>query len=202
MLDSLLQEVSDKIDITWSHSGPDQIYLKAAMSEIMPDCGGAWVPDDTGGGGPGQLPLGVLEQLSKFAGNGIVISGVITWMLAQMDTLSSDIWRSLAERCFVVQEVTAAKEALKQVKGAELEWLMPEFKINRSGPNKKSKELEDIRKALVALREAKQMPLVLATAQQMLRCPQSWGVPESPTSQDVMGKIMHLEKALSCKKTI
>ena len=47
------------------------------------------------------------------------------------------------------------------------------------------------------LSEANQMPLVLATAQQMLKCPQSWGVPESPTSQDVMGKIIHLEKALS-----
>ena len=41
------------------------------------------------------------------------------------------------------------------------------------------------------------MPLVLAISQQMLRYPQSWGVPEAPTSQDVMGKILHLEKALS-----
>ena len=59
---------------------------------------------------------------------------------------------------------------------------MPEFKINRSGQNKKSKELEDIRKALVVLREKNQMPLILATANQILKCPQSWGVPESPIS--------------------
>ena len=72
----------------------------------------------------------------------------------------------------------------------------PRFKTNRSGPNKKSKELDDIKKAIGALTQANQMPLVLATAQQMLRCPQSWGVPESPTSQDVMGNIYHLEKAL------
>ena len=163
----------------------------------MPDCGGAWVPDDSGGGGVGQPPQCVLEQISKLAGHGIVISGVITWMQAQIDTLGGDIWRSLAERCFLAGEVTAAKDALRCAKGTELLTLLPDFKTNRSGPNKKSKELDDIRKAIGVLTQANQMPLVLATAQQMLRCPQSWGVPESPTSQDVMGKIYHLEKALS-----
>ena len=91
----------------------------------------------------------------------------------------------------------AAKEALKCAKGTVLETLLPEYKTNRNGPNKKSKELDDIRKAIGCLTQANQMPLVLATAQQMLKCPQSWGVPESPTSQDVMGKIYHLEKALA-----
>ena len=84
--------------------------------------------------------------------------------------------RSLAERCFLVGEVTAAKEALKKAKGPVLEELMPEFKINKSGQNKKSRELEDIRKALVVLREKNQMPLILATANHILQCPrpQSW----------------------------
>ena len=48
---------------------------------------------------------------------------------------------------------------------------MPEFKINKSGQNKKSRELEDIRKALVVLREKNQMPLILATANHILKCP-------------------------------
>ena len=86
---------------------------------------------------------------------------------------------------------------MKGAKGTALETLLPEFKTNRSGPNKKSREIDDIKKAIEVLTQAKQMPLVLASSQQMLRCPQSWGVPESPTSQDVMGKIYHLEKALS-----
>ena len=143
------------------------------------------------------MPACVLEEIAKLAGHGIVISGVITWIQAQIDTLGSDIWRSLAERCFLAKEVTAAKEALKGAKGPILETLLPEYKTNRSGPNKKSKEIDDIKKAIEVLTQAKQMPLVLASSQQMLRCPQSWGVPESPTSQDVMGKIYHLEKALS-----
>ena len=167
------------------------------MADVMPDCGGAWVPDDSGGGGGGGPPPCVLEQMSKLAGHGIVISGVITWMQAQIDTFGTDIWRSLAERCFLAGEVTAAKEALRSARGPVLETLLPEFKTNRSGLNKKSKELDDIRNAIGTLTQTNQMPLVLATAQQMVKCPQSWGVPESPTSQDVMGKIYHLEKALS-----
>ena len=164
---------------------------------MLSDCGGTWVPDDSGGGGIGSLPPCVMEEIAKLATHGIVISGVITWIQAQIDTLGSDIWRSLAERCFLAKEITAAKDALKSAKGTALETLLPEFKTNRSGPNKKSREIDDIKKAIEALTQAKQMPLVLASSQQMLRCPQSWGVPESPTSQDVMGKIYHLEKALS-----
>ena len=41
------------------------------------------------------------------------------------------------------------------------------------------------------------MPLVLATSGQMVRCPQSWGVPETATVQDVMGKVIMLEKVMS-----
>ena len=81
-----------RFQIKLTFPGPIVDLLK--MSDIMPDCGGAWVPDDTGGGGQGQLPQGMLEQLSKLAGHGIVISGVITWMLAQMDTLAfRDHWQ-------------------------------------------------------------------------------------------------------------
>ena len=111
------------------------------MPDGMSDCGGAWVPDDTGGGGVGSMPACVLEEIAKLAGHGIVISGVITWIQAQIDTLGSDIWRSLAERCFLAKEITAAKDALKSAKGPVLETLLPEFKTNRTGQNKKSKEM-------------------------------------------------------------
>ena len=105
------------------------------MPDVMPDCGGAWVPDDSGGGGIGTMPSCVLTEIAKLGSHGVVISGVITWIQAQIDTFGSDIWRSIAERCFLPSEVTAAKEALKCAKGTELEILVPEFKTNRSGPN-------------------------------------------------------------------
>jgi hypothetical protein len=39
--------------------------------------------------------------------------------------------------------------------------------------------------------------LLLATSQQMTKCPQSWCVTQTPTNQDVMGKVALLEKALA-----
>lgn len=121
---------------------------------------------------------------------------MVTWVGAQLDTQSNDAWKSLAERSFLDNEVTAAKEALKNAKGAVLENLYPEFKTKRSGGGKKSKEIEDIEKALVTLQGAGEMPLVLASSSQMVRCPQSWGVPPTATVQDVMGKVIMLEQAM------
>ena len=55
---------------------------------IVPDYGDAWVPN-TGGGeseGEGTPPQGMLNLLGKFGQKGIVISGVVTWIGAQLDT--------------------------------------------------------------------------------------------------------------------
>ena len=161
---------------------------------VLPDCGGAWVPD-TGGGGEGSLPPGVLEELTNFGKNGVVISGVVTWIQAQIGTHGSDVWTSMAERCFNADEVTAAKEALRSAKGEVLIDLVKDFKLVRTGDSKKTKEIDDIKKAIVALEAANDMPLVMATSLQMVRCPQSWGVPDTATVQDVMGKVLELEKA-------
>ena len=170
--------------------------MKMSTLGVIPDCGGVLV-EDSGGGGEQTLPPLVLDNLVKFSGNGIVISGVVAWMVAQMETFASDIWKSLAERCFEDCKVTAAKDALKSTSGPFIDTLLPDFKKNRIGTNKKSTELDDIKKAISALKQAGEMPLVLATSKQLTRCPQSWGVPASPTNQDVIGKIGMLEKALA-----
>ena len=164
----------------------------------MQDCGGPWLPEEGDGGGGGGLPPKVMAEIKRMSEKGIVISGVITWKEAQMDTHGSNIWKSLAERCFADSEVTAAKEALKDAKGHILETLVPDFKKKRQqGVNKKTLELDDITKAISALQQAGEMPLVLATICQMTKCPQSWGVPQAPTNQDVIGKIAMLEKSIS-----
>ena len=41
------------------------------------------------------------------------------------------------------------------------------------------------------------MPLVMGTSMQLSRCPLSWGMPESPSCQDIIGKISYLEKAVA-----
>ena len=163
----------------------------------VPDYGGAWIPDTGGGNEAGSLPHGMLELLGKFGQKGIVISGIVTWIEAQIDTQVTDAWKSLAERCLLEGEVTAAKDALKNASGQVLETLVPEFKKKRSGEGKKVKEIDDIRKAILALRTASEMPLVLASSAQMVRCPQSWGVPPTATVQDLMGKVIMLEQVVS-----
>ena len=103
----------------------------------VPDYGGAWVPDTGGGPGIGSPPSEMLEIIGKFGQNGVIISGVVTWVAAQIDTQVNDGWKSLAERCFMDEEVTAAKDTLKNSRGQVLENLVPEFKIKRSGDGKK-----------------------------------------------------------------
>ena len=103
----------------------------------------------------------------------------------------------MAERNWLEPEVTAAKEALREVCGQELLTLVPEFKTNRQGNNKKSKEIEDIMKAVVALQNNNIMPLVIASSGMMGRCPSSRGQPDAATSQDLMGKVHMLEEVMS-----
>ena len=85
--------------------------------QILPVFGGALVPDTGGegdqGGGVAQLPPGLLDILLKFGQKGIVVSGVITWVSAQIDTQTNDSWKTLAERCFKDSEISEGKEALK-----------------------------------------------------------------------------------------
>ena len=163
----------------------------------FPDYGDAWIPDTGGGGEAGLPPPRMLELLVKFGQKGIVISAIVTWIGAQIDTQVTDAWKSLAERCLLEGEVTAAKDSLKNARGQVLENLVPDFKKKRSGDGKKVKEIDDIRKALVALQTAGEMPLILASSAQMVRCPQSWGVPVTATVQDLMGKMIMLEQVVS-----
>ena len=115
-------------------------------------------------------------------------------MEVQMNTEGCDIWRGLAERNWGEGEVTLAKEALGSVCGDLLETLVPKFKTKRQ---KKEKEIEDIRDAIVALQKNDSMPMVLASSGMMGRCPPAWGQPATSTTQDVMGKVHMLEEVMS-----
>ena len=150
---------------------------------------------DTGGGG--SLSPGIVKQISDNGHKGVVLSGVVAWIEVQLDQHGSEIWRPLAEKNWLEGEISAAKEALKAVCGQELFTLFPEFKTNRQGPNKKSKEIEDIIKAIQALQTNNSMPLVLASSGMMGRCPSSWGQPTNPSSQDIMEKVHMLEEVMS-----
>ena len=156
------------------------------------------MPGEGEGGGGGFLPVEIIQLLEDSGRDGIVISGLVTWMIAQIGTHAVDIWQPLAERCFSYVEVTAAKDALVKAGGVALKG-HPNIK-NRNGGNvnpKKETEIDDIKKIILFLRDEGKMPLVLASSDQMTRCPQSWGIPTVPTTQDMVGKIAELEKAMS-----
>ena len=96
---------------------------------IMPDFGGSWVLDTGGqsdcGDCKGSAPPGLMKLLEGHGKNGIVISGVVSWIAAQIDTQTNDAWKSLADRCFQEGEISAGKEALRAAKGTALESLVP-----------------------------------------------------------------------------
>ena len=58
----------------------------------FPAYGGTWVPDTGGGSGTGSPPSEMLELLGKFGQKGVVISGIVTWIAAQIATQVSDGW--------------------------------------------------------------------------------------------------------------
>ena len=120
--------------------------------DILPAFGGIWLADS--GSGEGSLPPGLLEILGKFGEKGIIVSGVVTWIAAQIDNHTNDAWKSLAIRSFLDSEVSAAKQELKKVKGSLLESLVPTYKTNRSSGGKKVSEIEDIKAAIEALQSA------------------------------------------------
>ena len=68
-----------------------------------------------------------MRHLLDHGKKGVVMSGLVAWIEVQIDTQGGcDIWRPIADRNWLDSEVTAAKEALKEVCGEELLKLVPD----------------------------------------------------------------------------
>ena len=65
--------------------------------------------------------------MTDFSKNGIVFSGIVSWIEVQLDSQGFEIWKQLAEKHWLDQEVSAAKEALRAVSGDKLLTLYPDF---------------------------------------------------------------------------
>ena len=73
------------------------------------------------------------------------MSGLVAWIEVQIDTQGGcDIWRPIAERNWLDSEVTAAKEALKEVCGEELLKLVPDFKQTGKELTKRIRRLKTL----------------------------------------------------------
>ena len=71
--------------------------------------------------------------------HGIVIDGVIAWIINQLDGIAEEIWFNLAMDCFSDKEVSEAKDALLKACKRNLEKDIP----SQQGKKKKRSELED-----------------------------------------------------------
>ena len=125
--------------------------------------------------------------------HGIVIDGVVSWILNQLDCVAEEIWFNLAMDCFSDKEISAGKEALLK---ACKENVDQEIR-NRQGNKKKRAELKDIALVLNSLRTSGKLPLILATGKMMKRAPNSTGIPKNPSNSDIATRVSLLESSLS-----
>ena len=163
--------------------------------DMLTDIGGKYTPPGDGQA-EGTLPQNVLEMMDLYGKNGILVSGVVSWIQVNKNMDANGIWKQVAEQSWNDEEITEAKNALLASTGSErLVQLAPGMGVNRKNvPGRKAKEIKDIIDAITALEEANAMPLILASSGQMRRSPQSLGS-VSPTASmgDLTTKMISIE---------
>ena len=155
-----------------------------------PNLGGRWtLPPEGVDGVEGSPPDIVINGLEKHSKDGIVISGVVTWINMHRGTGATGIWKEAALQCWNDEEVTESKRQLVSAMGPDLEEELKktdrDFKTERKRSEKNPKktlEINDIITILTFLSEKSKMPLVLASSDQLQRCPKTLGQ-SAPTYQ-------------------
>ena len=140
-------------------------------------------PQDLGGrpssdwGDMGDPPDEIIKVLKDYGQNGIIISGVLSWIIVNRNSSPKNIWKTIALNHWREEEITNAKKALRDAGGTELEDKVPDMKTNRQKiDGKAERELKDILAALDYLSEVKKMPLILSTAGQQIKNPKVFGI--------------------------
>ena len=142
-----------------------------------------------------------MEILTKESKNGIVISGLVSWLNIQRDTNAEGIWITVALEQFNPDEVTEAKKAVESVFAGDVKGLkekIPNYSDRRkAGENKKKTELGDIRDMLKLYETLECMPVILATSEQMKRCPQFWGEQKTEDVAGIIENVKMLKQVMS-----
>ena len=124
-----------------------------------------------------DMPKFLSDLCLKDGKNGVILSGLISWIIVQRNEFAREVWRSVAIKCWSVEEISCAKKALKDAGGQELIAACNNININRKNNNagRAGRELDDISEAIEWLTEHKKIPLVLSTAAQQQSCSLSLG---------------------------
>ena len=155
--------------------------------------GGQWIPgeDDEDRGKPPDSVMDLLEEQGK---EGIIVNGVLAWILANRENGAFGIWKQIAEHHYGDKEVFEARNLLIKVTPSLAEKIPKMDKKRRN----KGHALDDINSSITYMKEKGLMaPLVLATSEQWRSSPQCMGSVKPQASMgDMASKVHKLEEIM------
>ena len=147
------------------------------MKVVIPAMGGRITTQQDGETvGKGNPPKEMINMLLENGNNGIVIDGIISWVVVNKEMTAEGINKLLLERFMDKEEIMKSRIALKTAGGYHLEEIYPDITIDRREPRL---AVMDIVKSIRMLSDEGKMPLVLASPDQMRRCPPAGSCPAS-----------------------
>ena len=137
----------------------------------------------------------VFGYLSKESKNGIAINGILVWIDVQQKTTPPNVWLAQASYAFCEEQVDAARSALWKAVGSRKE-LIGDIIAHKS-PGKKEKNLEDLNKAMMTLKEKDALPMLLCTNGMVPNFPAFHCDKEATNMTDLVIKMKVLEESMS-----
>ena len=150
---------------------------------------------DTGGVGDDAHGLkDVFGYLENVGVNGIAIIGILVWIDIQQKSTPENVWMARVDAHFNDHEIDLARSSLWKASKDNKE-IIGEMIIHKN-PGKKQRNLLDIQKAMMQLKEKMKLPLLMSTSQMMKRCPAFHCDKENANDVDVMAKVKVLEQSM------
>ena len=156
--------------------------------------GGEWIPGEEEED-LGKPPDSVMKLLEGQGKEGIIVNGVLAWIMAHKEEGANGIWKQIAEHHYGDKEVLEARNLLKKTNPV-LEEKVPNMSKGRMTTSK-SHSIDDISNCFQYLGENSLMPMVLATAEQWRMSPQNLGsMKPQATMGEMASKVQKLEEIM------
>ena len=138
-----------------------------------------------------------MNDVKATAKNGIVLSGVLSWVDIQTHTTADSVRQEQMASLFTLEEIEEAVEDLWAACGGEDSVIGPTPRRNNV-PNKVKNLVDDIFKAFKKLSENDKKPAILATSIQMRTIrPYNIGNEVTVNQNDVMERVKLLEECIN-----
>ena len=138
-----------------------------------------------------------MEDVKSTAKNGIILSGVLSWVDIQTHTTAVGVRQEQMASLFTLEEIEEAMEDLWSACGGD-STVIGAIARRNNVPNKAKNMIDDIFKAFKKLEEANKKPAILATSIQMRTIrPYNLGDVAQVQATDVMERVKLLEECIS-----